>query len=574
MKRIRQWAICSLALLAFSLPFEAEIIGLAPAGFQFTNLEIVLGLVLLFVLFIVAKEQKWKVRNVPAGWLWLWGWVIGAALLSAIFAPNDSFNSLKAVIRLTSGIALAVAVPQIVSRPEQQRPILIALLAGGLLSVVIGLLEMVSHQRFPWLTIFRAVPTSVGPFDRLSASFDHANQAGSYFAATLPLLIAFGWQQVRQASRPKLAIGLLFFILLLYLQAIIFTYSRASLLTVFLTHGFIAILLWPNRQQGLWLATIGLLLLSFAAHVWLNPAVRLRLTSEDDRDWYGLHFTIPEQLTLPAGQMTPITLSVRNDGPLTWSSRSSNPVNIGGHWLLTDGQSRLLAEPRWPLPEVISPGETLTTTVQLLAPLKTGTYQLEWDMVQENVVWFSFKNQSHFISQVTVIESYQQQLTLPQETAEALNRTMIQPPVPAPIPGRSTLWQIALELFRQHPLFGIGLDNFRLTYGQVLGVDSWNTTIHTNNWYLETLVSLGFFGSTPFFLWLAILGLDIGQNLFRPGKIVSLVALATALLTYFLHGLLDYFLMFNPNGLLFWLLIGLWLVNKLSNNEQLSDNWH
>lgn len=562
MSRTHQLAIWFLAFLAFSLPFETEIVGLAPAGLQLTNLEIILGFLLLATLVIVGKEQGWQLRHVPAGWLWLWGWFIVAALLSALLAPSESFNSLKAAIRSFNGVALAVAVPQVVSRPEQQRPIILALLAGGVISAVIGLLEMFTHQRFDWLTIFRAVPTSVGPFDRLSAAFDHANQAGSYFAATLPLLVGGGWLWRQPASRPGLAAGIIFCLILLYLQAIIFTYGRTSLLTVLLSHGLATILLWPNKQQRPWLATIGLLLLSFAAHIWLNPAVRLRLTSEDDTQWYGLHFTIPEQLTIPAGQMTPITLSVRNDGPLTWSSRSSNPVNIGGHWLLADGQSRLLAEPRWPLPELVSPGEAITTTIQLLAPLKTGHYELEWDMVQENVIWFSFKNQHHFISQVEVVESAQQPLTLPPETSAALTNMMSHPPVPAPIPGRSVLWQLAFELFRQHPFFGIGLDNFRLTYGQALGFDTWNTTIHTNNWYLETLVSLGLFGTIPFFLWLASLVWDMGQSLLRPDKIIWLIALALALLTYLLHGLLDYFLMFNPNGLLFWLLIGLWLANK------------
>jgi len=31
------------------------------------------------------------------------------------------------------------------------------------------------------------------------------------------------------------------------------------------------------------------------------------------------------------------------------------------------------------------------------------------------------------------------------------------------------------------------------------------------------------------------------------------------LLAYLIHGMLDYFLLFNATGLLFWLLLGLWL---------------
>jgi hypothetical protein len=39
----------------------------------------------------------------------------------------------------------------------------------------------------------------------------------------------------------------------------------------------------------------------------------------------------------------------------------------------------------------------------------------------------------------------------------------------------------------------------------------------------------------------------------------GLQAVAVALLAYFFHGFLDYFMLFNATALLFWLLIGLWL---------------
>jgi hypothetical protein len=39
----------------------------------------------------------------------------------------------------------------------------------------------------------------------------------------------------------------------------------------------------------------------------------------------------------------------------------------------------------------------------------------------------------------------------------------------------------------------------------------------------------------------------------------GLAAVATGLLTYFIHGFLDYFMLFNATALLFWLLVGLWL---------------
>src|SRR5690606_21128605 len=122
----------------------------------------------------------------------------------------------------------------------------------------------------------------------------------------------------------------------------------------------------------------------------------------------------------------------------------------------------------------------------------------------------------------------------------------------APIPGRLTLWRTAGQLWWARPLAGVGLDNFRLLYGRPLGAESWNTTIHTNNWYVETLVSSGLLGSLPFFLLLALLVVDIVRVLRGPAATAWQAAVAAGLLAYLIHGFLDYFLLFNATGLLFW----------------------
>jgi hypothetical protein len=67
-------------------------------------------------------------------------------------------------------------------------------------------------------------------------------------------------------------------------------------------------------------------------------------------------------------------------------------------------------------------------------------------------------------------------------------------------------------------------------------------------------------GGIPFLAWLGLIGLDLLKR-FRSKKVsMWLAALACGLLAYLIHGLLDYFLLFNGTGLLFWLFIGLWMV--------------
>jgi O-antigen ligase len=191
----------------------------------------------------------------------------------------------------------------------------------------------------------------------------------------------------------------------------------------------------------------------------------------------------------------------------------------------------------------------------MVAPVEPGKYEFEWDLVQEGVVWFSLRNGMHVTSAVTVL-SPSDETVIDREPDEFTSAR----PAVRPIPGRPVLWSIAGRLFLERPFFGIGLDNFRLTYGTVMGWEAWNNSIHTNNWYVETAVSVGLLGSIPFFGWLGLLGLEM-FNYIRHRRInVWQIALICGLLAYLIHGLLDYFLLFNGTGLLFWILVGMWMV--------------
>ena len=92
-------------------------------------------------------------------------------------------------------------------------------------------------------------------------------------------------------------------------------------------------------------------------------------------------------------------------------------------------------------------------------------------------------------------------------------------------------------------------------------------TIHSNNWYLETLVSAGVVGAAPFLLWLLALLWSIIRRLRRPTIDSLQVAAAAGLLAFIIHGLLDYFLLFNATALLFWTTAALWLIFDYDYNR-------
>jgi O-antigen ligase len=133
----------------------------------------------------------------------------------------------------------------------------------------------------------------------------------------------------------------------------------------------------------------------------------------------------------------------------------------------------------------------------------------------------------------------------------------LSPPVAAP---RLALWRSALVLWRSRPLLGIGPDNFRRRYVEVIGPAAdgrayTDTRIHANDLYLETLADLGLVG-VAVLAWLALALLRGLRRLSTSGRVVGL-GCGLAAGAFFVHGAVDYFLEFTPLFGLFWMLLGL-----------------
>jgi O-antigen ligase len=190
-------------------------------------------------------------------------------------------------------------------------------------------------------------------------------------------------------------------------------------------------------------------------------------------------------------------------------------------------------------------------------------------MIHENVNWFDARGDIQTITRVAItgeddVGSEAGELSSPEAFTEPLV-------FDAPLPGRRDLWTIAFKLIRDYPLTGIGLDNYRLTYSPFLTDDpmpntALDQTVHSNNWYLETLVSVGLLGAIPLLLWILLLTWSIIRTL-RQSQITLLqVSAGAGLLIFFVHGLLDYFLLFNATATLFWMTAALWLVFNDDNS--------
>jgi O-antigen ligase len=120
---------------------------------------------------------------------------------------------------------------------------------------------------------------------------------------------------------------------------------------------------------------------------------------------------------------------------------------------------------------------------------------------------------------------------------------------------------------RNRPLLGVGPDNFRWVYGDFAGLTTWDTGGHANSLYFEWLADTGLPGLS-LYLWLAwrLVRASVSGLFDRHADSVRVwrLALAASLLTWFLHGVLDYFYEALPTNLAFWLVAGLVLASAES----------
>jgi hypothetical protein len=565
--KFHRLAFSALILLTLMLPFEPEMPWLALGPIVLTNVEILLASCLLGTALLWWQQRFAWQRPFPRWWLVLIGWFILVSFLSSVLTAEFRTVALKASLRTTSGVLLALALPQIVRSSRELLWTAIGLVSGGLLAALLGLLEFVPSLSMEWLNFWRDSPTMAGPFLRLTGTFDFANQAAMFIEATLPFLLVLIWLAYRNGRRP-LAVGLVI-LTFIYLEAGFLTFSRASFATIFLVTLALAILLkrgtislythphghGEKQQVYLWAGTAGLVLILIPINLLFSPTFQLRLSTEGDNEWYQARVEVPPELQVSINETIQIPVTLINEGALTWENTGSNPVVLSVTWVQPQTNLEWTNRLRWPLPRPLSPGEQLSMEIPVQTPPQEGVYRLKWDLVQDGITWFGSKSEAPASSRVTVGDVT---TAVPESTLQLVEPAFFN----SPVPDRLTLWQVAWQLLSRHPLLGIGLDNFRLLYGRELGQTGWNETIHSNSWYVETLVSLGLSGSLPFFGWLVLMTLDIWRTLRESPVSIWQTAIAAGILAFFIHGLLDYFLLFNATALLFWILIGLWFSLK------------
>jgi len=97
--------------------------------------------------------------------------------------------------------------------------------------------------------------------------------------------------------------------------------------------------------------------------------------------------------TWSAGQTRSYSLKITNTGTATWNLTGTNPVHLGIAFGGEDDEpgSGGIEPERFFLTTsngLVSPGQSVTLSISLTAPLTPGQYVLRHRMVKENVAWF------------------------------------------------------------------------------------------------------------------------------------------------------------------------------------------
>jgi 4-amino-4-deoxy-L-arabinose transferase-like glycosyltransferase len=112
--------------------------------------------------------------------------------------------------------------------------------------------------------------------------------------------------------------------------------------------------------------------------------------------------------TAPKGHQLQFRVLVKNAGDSLWPgcerSAGKFQINLGSHWLNTNGQVASQEEGRTPLPADLAPGQETSLSFAVAAPLEPGVYVLEVDMIQEGVSWFGLKGSRVYRTRITVVD--------------------------------------------------------------------------------------------------------------------------------------------------------------------------
>jgi hypothetical protein len=523
------------------LPFEPRGHALELPGFRITLLELVAAVAIAGLAWAGRGSLLALLRRPPLPLLFVAAYA-GAQVFSAALTPERPGTALKFSLRMVgmAGFAWVVAAAPLQAR----RRGLLALCASASVVALLALAEglgVLSLDAF--LGLFREMPFNVAGSRRASAGSEYPNLAAAVVMYGLLAGVALAGP-ARRAGVVAVAGGLLASL------GLLFTYSRGALVASAI--GLLclaATLTWRRATIArVPLLALGALALSSTGFAWRGEIFRLRLASEGTGAWYAAAYeSSATSMGLAPGEDRNLAVRVTNTGRKTWSVEES--FHLSYHWY--DVERRLVTDgPRTVLPHDVRSGESVVLDALVRAPLQEGRYLLVWDMVHERTTWFSGQG----VEPATV--------TVEVGAAGAGGEPLAPPPRASLAwrPSRAELWRLALALWRERPLTGVGPDNFRWLHGPKAGQAFWDSRVYANNTLLEAAATTGGLGllSLAGCLVSSLAGalrrtLRCDPRSASGAEAAALLALVAGIAA---HGVVDYVLAFTGHYLMFGFVVG------------------
>jgi hypothetical protein len=139
------------------------------------------------------------------------------------------------------------------------------------------------------------------------------------------------------------------------------------------------------------------------AHLWRSDVETFQ---EDPRIFRAELTPINLPVSMAAGEIYWVDVLVSNRSPLMWPSPGSGipDVIVTYHWLRDPGDSAEFHGLQTRLPHTLRPGEMTRIPVQVQAPVESGEYLLQWDLLIEQVAWFSTRGWEAPCSSIRVLD--------------------------------------------------------------------------------------------------------------------------------------------------------------------------
>lgn len=535
----------ALSALLLALPFEPRRPTVPVLGLELTLLEMVAGVATAALLHAHRDRLRLLLRRPPLPLAFLWAYV-AASGLSAAVAPVNRALAAKFVLRMAAAAAFALAVaaaPRAVVRRS-----LPALTLSCVVVAVLAIAEGVGVTRLDViLDLFRPGPFTAGTSRRATGGSENPNLAAAILL--YGLVPAVGAMTVLgKAARLALPLTALFAL------GLIFTYSRGGLAALIAALLVLAVAsAVPDRPFArspfLALATV---MVVAVAGLATRPALRARLLPEGRSPAYAARYDPGESfLSLAPRERRAVPLTITNTGAAAWGA-----ATVGCTWrkaagdLATDWDATA-ACPSTRMAAVAS-GQSLRVDAAIQAPAAHGRYLLVLDLRADDWVLSSLGVPPAAVPAAVSGDP---------ATAPRFNLSV--PPGDWER-GRLPLWRVALALWREHPLTGVGPDNFRWIHAAHAG---WprgaanDTRIAAGNMFLEaaattgTLGLLALAGTLTATAWTArrALAHAPARSAERAASAV-VVALITGIAV---HGMVDSFLGFTAHYLFFGLVVGM-----------------